>query len=677
MIQSIRYLFLSVTLLFLSCNQNNSKDVAANNDSINKYLKLASNDSLSFVERDKFNEKAFSLIDLSKNDTLVRWYLCQIALNFSVIKNNKDYFRTSNIHFVRSKTAKDTLNLARFYRYRAGYHLNNTRLFDSVFYFYVKSEKMYLTTDKEYELACLYFHKGRLQNQFDDYLGANFTINQSYSIIKKGVVRNITYDVLNLLGNISHNLKDYHNAIDYHDKALKIAIDFKLKSKINRFNYISTSLNNIGNSYKELKEYKKAIYYFKLGLKEKNLIENDPEVYAYLLNNLGFCMLKINEYKQLPDLFVISERLFNNLGIKNECAVSNIYLSDYYYKQQDTLKAIGYSEKALRLASEAKAPYYYLTALSNAGYVNKKKASKYIKQYHEINDSLQFEQRKVRNQFYKIQLETDEIVQEKEAAIKQKWIIASIISSVLLIVILLFVIYRQRAKQKELKLLQIQQKANEEIYQLMLNQQAKVEEARQIEKKQIALELHDGIMNRLASTRLNLFILKKKNDQETINNCLTYIEDIHNIENEIRNVSHNLNHEVYIEKDSFKILLQQFIKEQNNHSKTNFELQIDENVNWDLITTETKMHLYRIFQEGISNINKHANAATVIISFTMNEEHMKILVTDNGVGFDTKKTKDGIGLKNILQRIESLNGTFTIESKKNKGTALYLSIPIK
>jgi DNA-binding protein H-NS len=66
----------------------------------------------------------------------------------------------------------------------------------------------------------------------------------------------------------------------------------------------------------------------------------------------------------------------------------------------------------------------------------------------------------------------------------------------LLVGILLFIIIHQRTKQKEMRLLQDQQKANEEIYQLIQNQQTKIDEGRQIEKKRIAQDLHDGIMNR-------------------------------------------------------------------------------------------------------------------------------------------------------------------------------------
>ncbi len=668
------YLSLILVLLFFSCNKKSNLN-QANNDSIAKYLKLASTDSLAFSLRDKYNEKVFSLIDLSRNDSVLRWYLCQTAHNFSIIKNKKQYYKISKLHFDKSNKAKDTLNIARYYSYRASYH-KKIKLFDSAFYYYIKAEKFYKRTNDYEGLARVYYYKGGLQFHIDDYLASELSLRQAYKLIKKRKADVITRAVLIELGNINNNLGNFKSSLKFQVDALKIANKLKLSTNNNRINYIGTSLNNIGNSYKELKNFKKAIYYFEKAEKNEAILRLDNALMAYLFINKGYCQMQLKQYNELPNLFTKSAKIFDSLGIKNECSLSNVYLSDYYFRIKDTSKAIAYSEKALQIAKESKAPYYYLIALSHAGYVNKDKAPKYIKQYHEKSDSIQFEQRKVRNQFYKIQLETDEITQEKETAIKQKWVITSIISTVLLIVILLFVIYRQRANQKELQLIQLQQKGNEEIYHLMLNQQKKVEEARQIEKKRIALELHDGIMNRLASTRLNLFVLSKKNDAETIDKCISYIEDIHEIENEIRHVSHDLNQDIFTEKDSFKALLNQFVVEQNSHLKTNYELQIDSNINWDLISSQTKMHLYRVIQEATHNCNTHTTATTATICFTLDENQLCLSITDNGYGFDTEKTKDGIGLKNIQQRVASLNGTLSIQSKEKEGTAIYVKIPL-
>ena len=128
---------------------------------------------------------------------------------------------------------------------------------------------------------------------------------------------------------------------------------------------------------------------------------------------------------------------------------------------------------------------------------------------------------------------------------------------------LLLIITKQRSKQKELQFLQSQQQANEEIYDLMLTQKNKEEQARESEKKRIALELDDGVMNKLASTRMNLNMLSHQKDEVAINKCLTYIEGIHKIEQEIRSIAHNLNQKVFNDNNSFISLLNDFVATQN------------------------------------------------------------------------------------------------------------------
>lgn len=672
------FCFLLLTFLFLCCNKKGvNAEEKANNDSINKYLKLAGDDALPMAARDRHNQKAFSFIDLRKNDTLVRWYLCETARYCNVTKNTLQYKKISRIHYNKSFEAKDTLNLARFYRHRAAHHKLITKLYDSTFYYYSKAEKLYKKTSNYSEFASLCFFKGSFQLDMDDYLGAQLSNKLAFSIIKNVKPCRLTYQILTDMANIEHNLQNYDTAIIVHKKALELASDLRLSTKKYKYNFINTSLNNIGNSYKEQKKFKKAISHFEQAIANKFDFQSDPLIFAYLYANLGYCKMQLKQYDEVPSLLKMSIRIFDSLKIKkNECAISHVYLSDYYGRQKDSAKSILHSQKALKLAKQAKAPYYYLIALAHAGSVNKDKAPQYIKDYHRINDSLQFEQRKARSQFYKIQLETNEIVKEKEKAIQQKWVIASIISGVLLIVILLFIIYRQRARQKELRLRQIQQKSNEEIYQLMLTEHAKVEEARQVEKNRIALELHDGVMNKLASTRMNLFVLSKKNDSQTIANCLAYIEDIHDIENEIRNLSHNLSKEVTDTNKSFNLLMQQLVKSQNIHSDTEYKLKIEKAIDWETISNEIKMHIYRIVQESLNNINKYAMATHAGIDFSIRGNHLAITISDNGIGFDPEKTKDGIGLKNIQQRIALLSGQLRITSEPNKGTTLHLSLPV-
>jgi signal transduction histidine kinase len=279
---------------------------------------------------------------------------------------------------------------------------------------------------------------------------------------------------------------------------------------------------------------------------------------------------------------------------------------------------------------------------------------------------LLFAERTARNQYYKIQLETEEINQQKETAIKQRTYFIIIALAVFLIAILIVIITRQRLKQKELVLRNTQQKANEDIYHLMLVQKTKEDEARQQEKKRIALELHDGVMNKLTSTRLNLSVLSFKRDAVTVEHCLPHIEEIKTIENEIRNLTHNLNQKTTLGDNSYEKLLTDLILELNQISTVDFALTIDPAVNWENYTDIQKMNLYRILQESCQNI-----------SFFINGEKLYLTVADDGIGIPPSNPKKGIGLKNIKYRVKALNGKLNINSQVNQGTSLSISIPLE
>ncbi|MDN3678589.1 tetratricopeptide repeat protein [Flavobacterium paronense] len=651
------------------------KEVQAKNDSIKMYLDLAGNDTLDLKLRNKYNSKAFSLVNLNKNDTLTRFYINSVSYNYLDTNDWVDFKKTEKIHFEKSIAVKDTLNLARYYRYKGGYFRKNT-IYDSAYYYYIKSEKFYKKTSDKYGLAKVYQYKSIVQFNKDDYLGADLSAEKAYDYFKRTNSIEDQFQLLICIGNSAHNLKNYKKAIKTFNLAILIAKKYKLKkSGIDR---IATCLNNIGNVYREQKKYSKAMQYFNLALKEKKLIKKDPVIYGFLLNNLSYCKLQLKDYSGFPDLLFKSIELLNSRdeGIR-ESTVSYVYLSNYYYAINNTLKAQLYAEKALKIAKKFKSPYYYLTALSNAGSVNVKKAPQYIKEYHEKNDSLLFIERNARNQYYKIQLETDEISQEKETAIKQKWIIGTIAGVLVIIIALLLIINKQRAKQKELQFQQSQQKANEEIYHLMLTQKSKEDKAKQTEKKRIARELHDGIMNRLSSTRLNLSILSNKTDKETIQKCLTYINEINQIETEIRTISHDLNQDVFQKEDSYIKMVKDFVSEQNKTSKTHYELEIDNHIDWNSVSSEIKMHLYRIIQEASYNIYKYAQAKKATISLVLDAPNICMAITDNGIGFDTTIISKGIGIQNMQARVKSLNGKFSISSKKLTNTSINIAIPIK
>ena len=183
-------------------------------------------------------------------------------------------------------------------------------------------------------------------------------------------------------------------------------------------------------------------------------------------------------------------------------------------------------------------------------------------------------------------------------------------------------------------------------------------------------------MNKLASTRLNLSVLAEKSDETTITKYLTHVSDIYTIEQEIRAIAHNLNTEVFQEENSFVSLLQDFVATQNETISTLYTLELDETISWNTVSSKIKMNLFRIIQEACHNSNKHAKADKVTVAFILDENNLCVSINDNGIGYDTHKSSDGLGIQNMKTRVQTLGGKITINSFLKQKTSINISIPL-
>jgi signal transduction histidine kinase len=511
------------------------------------------------------------------------------------------------------------------------------------------------------------------QGYENDFLGSELSAIKALNVLRDTQEKSKIYEAYNILGFVSNELKDYEKSLEYHTKALTLAKENNLKN----FNEVSSSLNNIGNVYQNQKKYKKAIETYEEALKDKSLIVYKPSLYGILLDNLAYSKFKLKDYSQLPGLFYKSLRIRDSLDIGIGIVNSKIHLSEYYYEKGDSIKARGFAREALEGSREIQNSRAILASLKQLGIVEPQKASIYSEEYIRINDSLQSAERKSKDKFARIEYETDEIIQQKDKLAEQNRNILFFFGLVVMIGILLFVIKNQRSKTKELMLKQAQQKANEDIYNLMLYQQNKIEEGRANEKVRIAQELHDGILGRLFGARLNLDSLNKRQDEEAIVSRNNYLVELKNIEQDIREISHDLNREKHALNNNFIGIVNNLIEQQETVSQAKVSFVVDMEIEWEKIENYIKINLYRILQEALLNINKYAQAENVRIEIIKQEKTLKLTVTDDGVGFSVSKKSKGIGLQNMLSRANACEATFDIKSKIGKGTTITVAFPLE
>jgi signal transduction histidine kinase len=103
---------------------------------------------------------------------------------------------------------------------------------------------------------------------------------------------------------------------------------------------------------------------------------------------------------------------------------------------------------------------------------------------------------------------------------------------------------------------------------------------------------------------------------------------------------------------------------------------MNHDIKWENLTNKTKIHIYRIIQESLQNIYKHAKAKLVNIIVQQEDNLISLSIIDDGVGYDSSKQKEGIGLKNIKSRVSAIGGKQKINTQINKGTTINIEIPI-
>jgi len=660
-----------IILFFLGCGDKNKSNQEKFEVEFAKLNSIATNRDLSYSIRKQNNLKAEVFLGLERNDSLYRTQLEAVAYNYFVLYDLDNFKRTTKILYAKALAEKDSLSIATALRF-FGIYYRDTSKNDSAFYYYIKAENIYKSLNESENLCKVLYGKGLVKYYENDFLGSETELIKSLKISKANNLYNNTYTAYVLLALNSFAMDQYDNALSYSKRAIKLGEDNHVDSEAECNSII---MNSMGSTYLKLNKVDSAIYYFQKGITGTNLLTREPQTYCYLLDNLGYSRIKQKKYAQAFKLFQKTATIRDSLNINDGKNYNRLYLSEYYSAQRDTINASRYAYESLNLSKSFRAPGDMLLALKQLIIIEPKNALKHAKDYMRISDSMHKLERDTRNKFAKIAYETKEITKEKDTAVKQSGIFFGIAVLVFVIGVMLFIIINQRAKQKKLQFLRQQQQSNEEIYQLIQTQHQKIEEGRLIEKKRIALELHDGVMNKLASTRFNLHLLTKNNDPETSVKCTPYIDGIHEIEKEIRNIAHDLNNDVFSENNSFKNTLLSFFEEQQKIIKANWHVEVQGEINWEALNATTKINIFRIFQELLHNINKHANAKNVIISCKIESRSLFLEVYDDGVGFSLNGKKKGIGLQNITTRVKACAGTIKILSDKGIGTKVIITIP--
>ena len=131
----------------------------------------------------------------------------------------------------------------------------------------------------------------------------------------------------------------------------------------------------------------------------------------------------------------------------------------------------------------------------------------------------------------------------------------------------------------------------------------------------------------------------------------------------------------FVSGSGFMDIVSELIENQTKAYGLTYNFNYTDDINWDMVTNKTKINSYRIVQESMQNIYKHAEAKHINISFSLKNNVICLYIADDGKGFDTSKGKKGIGLKNMTSRVADIDGKIEFASQVNKGTEVKVKIP--
>ena len=496
--------------------------------------------------------------------------------------------------------------------------------------------------------------------------------------------------------NVAMNLMNqlqYDKADEYYQIAINLLKD-REDGLSERFDlYLQTARNAMFN--KQLERAREMLDEAEKILKKIPYSTNVP----YYHSVAGTYYAKINDLKNAQKHFAKGIEIATEL--KDENLISTIHFDEYQayrangnYKEakRALLLVVPFIEKQGHLSNKQMV-YYHLAGVSeNLGEFSE--ALKWFKDYMVITDSLYAGDSRGRilelEKKFKISEKEKELLrvkaenQEQSLKLQKMQIVA--LSALLLLIVFLIIAFawykkqqnkKKRAQQKQ-QILQQELKAQKQ--QAKINLYNAMLEGEERERGRLSRDLHDGLGGMLANVKMKLSavtdtIESKKSTDEPVQNLRTTIGQLDQSVNELRRIARNLMPDSLLNRgleDALRDLCKGMMQP---------DMAID--FQSSALSREYPhpfmIAVYRIVQELLTNAIKHSEANQVWVQCMEDEDLLYISVEDNGKGFHPATLnftgKTGMGLANIRNRVELLNGHLTIDAGIGKGASFHIQLP--
>lgn len=443
---------------------------------------------------------------------------------------------------------------------------------------------------------------------------------------------------------------------------------------------------NLGSVFYSMKQYDSCLHYSTLA-ERTFLTYNNLQFLPVVRANAGMAYFESGrqgEAKKLLLQALEGHRAYNN---QKETAAVLIELARVYAWENNYEKAIGALTETKDIAGRIQAPQQVMDAAKlmsdyYASLGDYRNAWSEHLNYSTIKDSL-FEAEKVKTiAGYQAQFETEKkeqriTVLRQETAIQQLQLKQrNILVGVLLLLItaggiVTYFILNRRKLRAEARLQAERSRQEQEAARAVLD-------AEERERRRLASDLHDGVGQMLSAALMNLNHAHEvapsgeETRRQLTGKALSLLNDGYD---EMRSLSHRMMPRALL-RAGLPVALEEMLSRLNGPG---LAVSFEASGLAERLPEQTETVLYRVAQEAVNNVIKHAGASRLTVQLTRDEEGVALNIEDDGRGFDTGSSKysEGIGMKNIVSRLALLNGTAEIHSAPGKGTLVAVFVAVK
>lgn len=563
-----------------------------------------------------------------------------------------------------------------YYKFLAIYNFRKSN-YDSALYHYEIANQKYQTINNQLEQAKILVNISMIHNRTGKYKEAIDQASQALYLFEKLDDRKGVGISLNIIGQVNLFNGQFTVAQDYFRRYIANAMLAGDSTEI------ASGFSNLGSSFSKQSNFDSSLYYFKKALRIQ-LRLNQLYNIGNSMQNLATDFQKKAQYDSALLYYSRAIEYYTEVDNKSGLCETYFNIGITYALEKKYTAAISSLEYSLKLAREIGELYMQKENLLNISknyelIGQRDKAFDFYKQYDVISDSILNENNNKFINEINARYETEKkeqqislqkiMLEQQNARIKLNYIIILGLSIVVSLLIVIFLLLRNRTQRKQELL-----KRDNEIKLREAHITASIQ-SQENERKRFAQDLHDGMGQLISSLKLLLNSVDFNSSIEERVAVVTKSERIMDeMQNEIRGIAFNLMPQTLIQRGLVPALKEMSLR-LNSSGKISISV-----TSFDMPERLSELHeisFYRIIQEWTNNIIKYASASRIEIQLVGHGDEINLTIEDNGNGFDPSilEKGKGNGWRNILTRLKLINGQVEVDTAEGRmGTTLVIGV---